>query len=188
MICPECGERYNYYEPKCPWCGAARPVCEKTDVEVNAKAVEEKEAFFTYRARKNHDGKLLIICKCFIALVTLITFFCIFGMLFTEPITKGLLVSVFIFLGVSAVFFIDAYYSMKVVRTIKCHEDEFVLSNIYDEAVLPFGKTDIKKARIRIDFRNHLLVFVIDGETFYVDERDFPEVVETMNGLYFGKG
>ena len=193
MICPECGERYNYYEPQCPWCGAAKPVPEKKPAEegpsgAQGGTVEEKEVFLTYNARKNHDGRLLIIFKSLIALVSLIFFFCVFGVLFKEPITKGLLVSVFIFLVVSAIFFIDVYYSMKVVRTIRCHEDEFVLSNIYDEAVLPFGKTDIKKSRVRIDFRNHILVFVIGGETFYVDERDFPEVVKTMDRLYFGKG
>lgn len=199
MICPECGERYNYYEPQCPWCGAAKPACEKTDAEgnlskepglheANAEVAAEKEVFLTYNARRNHDGKLLIIFKSLIALVCLIIFFCVFGLLFKEPITKRLLVSVFIFLVVSAIFFIDVYYSMKVVRTVKCHGDEFVLCNIYDEAVLPFGRTDIKKGRVRMDLRNHLLVFVINGETFYVDERDFPEVVQTMDGLYFGKG
>lgn len=194
MICPECGERYNYYEPQCPWCGAAKPVeKEKPDegAEPSGSQIEnapEKEVFLTYNARRNHDGKLLIIFKSLIALVCLIIFFCVFGLLFKEPITKRLLVSVFIFLVVSAIFFIDVYYSMKVVRTVKCHGDEFVLCNIYDEAVLPFGRTDIKKGRVRMDLRNHLLVFVINGETFYVDERDFPEVVQTMDRLYFGKG
>ena len=198
MICPECGERYNYYEPQCPWCGAAKPVEEKADAEGNLPEapglngtrteVEEKEIFLTYDACRYHDGKVLIIFKSLIALVSLIVFFCVFGVLFKEPITKRLLLSVFIFLVVSAIFFVDVYYSMKVVRRVKCHEDEFVLSNIYDEAVLPFGKTDVKKARIKMDFFNYLLIFVIDGETFYIDERDFPEVVKTMNKLYFGKG
>lgn len=67
MICPECGERYNYYEPQCPWCGAAKPVeKEKSDegAEPSGSQIEnapEKEVFFTYKARKRHGGKILLL-------------------------------------------------------------------------------------------------------------------------------
>lgn len=29
MICPKCGEKFNYYEPCCPWCRAPKAVDEQ---------------------------------------------------------------------------------------------------------------------------------------------------------------
>ena len=188
MICPECGEQ-------CPWCGAAKPVSEKKlpeAVEESAAAepekVEEKEVFFTYKARKRHGGKILLVCKYCIALFVFMVFVCMLGELFRQPITKNLLLTVFIPLAVSVAFFFDAGYSIKVVREIKCRKDDFVLYRLNDEAVLPFGETDIQKKKYRSGLVSHLYVFVIDKEIFYVDEDDFPEVAETMDKLYFGKG
>ncbi|WP_173366207.1 hypothetical protein [uncultured Fibrobacter sp.] len=190
MICPECGERYNFYEPQCPWCGAAKPVSEKKLPEAveESEKVEEKEVFFTYKARKRHGGKVLMVGKYCIALFLFMVFVCMLGQLFKEPITKYLLLGTFIPLAVSVVFFFDAGYSIKVVREIKCRKDDFVLYRLNDEAVLPFGKTDIQKKKYRSGLVSHLYVFVIDKEIFYVDEDDFPEVAETMDKLYFGKG
>jgi ssDNA-binding Zn-finger/Zn-ribbon topoisomerase 1 len=193
MICPECGERYNYYEPQCPWCGAAKLVeKEKSDegAEPSGSQIEnapEKEVFFTYKARKKRDGKILLVCKYCIALFVFMVFVCMLGELFRQPITKNLLLTVFIPLAVSVVFFFDAGYSIKAVREIKCRKDDFVLYRLNDEAVLPFGKTDILKKRYRTGLFRHMYVFVIDKEIFFVDEHDFPEVAETMNKLYFGK-
>lgn len=194
MICPECGERYNYYEPQCPWCGAVKPVekekpdegAEHSDSQI--ENAEEKEVFFTYKARKKRDGKILLVCKYCIALFVFMVFVCMLGELFRQPITKNLLLTVFIPLAVSVVFFFDAGYSIKAVREIKCRKDDFVLYRLNDEAVLPFGKTDILKKRYRTGLFRHMYVFVIDKEIFFVDEHDFPEVAETMDKLYFGKG
>jgi len=194
MICPECGERFNFYEPQCPWCGAAKPVSEKKLPEAveesgaEPEKAEEKEVFFTYKASRHHDGKILMVGKYCIALFLFMVFVCMLGQLFREPITKALLLAVFMPFAVSVVFFFDAGYSIKVVREIKCRKDDFVLYRLNDEAVLPFGKTDIQKKRYRTGLFCHMYVFVIDKETFYVDERDFPEVAETMDDLYFGKG
>lgn len=193
MICPECGERYNYYEPQCPWCGAAK----SAEKEMPAEGAEpsgsqienapEKEVFFTYKARKRHGGKVLMVGKYCIALFVFMVFVCMLGELFRQPITKNLLLTVFIPLAVSVVFFFDAGYSIKAVREIKCRKDDFVLYRLNDEAVLPFGKTDILKKRYRTGLFRHMYVFVIDKEIFFVDEHDFPEVAETMNTLYFGE-
>lgn len=193
MICPECGERYNFYEPKCPWCGAAKPVeKEKSDEEAEhsdsqIENAEEKEVFFTYKARKRHGGKILLVCKYCIALFVFMVFISMLGELFRQPITKDLLLTVFISLAVSVAFFFDAGYSIKVVREIKCCKDEFVLYRLNDSAVLPYGKTDIQKKKYRSGLVSHLYVFVIDKEIFYVDEDEFPEVAETMDKLYFGE-
>ncbi|MBR2058587.1 MAG: hypothetical protein IJ982_06710 [Fibrobacter sp.] len=193
MICPECGERYNYYEPQCPWCGAAK----SAEKEMPAEGAEpsgsqienapEKEVFFTYKARKRHGGKVLMVGKYCIALFVFMVFVCMLGELFRQPITKNLLLTVFIPLAVSVVFFFDAGYSIKAVREIKCRKDDFVLYRLNDEAVLPFGKTDILKKRYRTGLFRHMYVFVIDKEIFFVDEHDFPEVAETMDKLYFGE-
>ena len=193
MICPECGERYNYYEPQCPWCDAAKPVEEeKSDegAEPSGSQIEnapEKEVFFTYKARKRHGGKILLVCKYCIALFVFMVFISMLGELFRQPITKDLLLTVFIPLAVSVAFFFDAGYSIKVVREIKCRKDDFVLYRLNDEAVLPFGKTDILKKRYRTGLFRHMYVFVIDKEIFYVDEDEFPEVAEMMDKLYFGE-
>ncbi|MBR1745502.1 MAG: hypothetical protein IJ734_05965 [Fibrobacter sp.] len=193
MICPECGERYNFYEPKCPWCGAAKPVeKEKPDegAEPSGSQIEnapEKEVFFTYKARKRHGGKILLVCKYCIALFVFMVFVCMLGELFRQPITKNLLLTVFISLAVSVAFFFDAGYSIKAVREIKCRKDDFVLYRLNDSAVLPYGKTDILKKRFRTGLFRHMYVFVIDKEIFFVDEHDFPEVAETMDKLYFGE-
>ena len=114
-------------------------------------------------------------------------FVCMLGQLFREPITRYLLLGTFIPLAVSVVFFFDAGYSIKAVREIKCRKDDFVLYRLNDEAVLPFGKTDILKKRYRTGLFRHMYVFVIDKEFFYVDEDEFPEVAETMDKLYFGE-
>lgn len=193
MICPECGERYNYYEPQCPWCGAAKPAEKEMPAEgaePSGSQIEnapEKEVFFTYKARKRHGGKILLVCKYCIALFVFMVFVCMLGELFRQPITKNLLLTVFISLAVSVAFFFDAGYSIKAVREIKCRKDDFVLYRLNDEAVLPFGKTDILKKRYRTGLFRHMYVFVIDKEIFFVDEHDFPEVAETMDKLYFGE-
>jgi hypothetical protein len=42
MICPKCGEKFNYYEPCCPWCRAPKPV-EEWNPAGDVSPSEEKE-------------------------------------------------------------------------------------------------------------------------------------------------
>ena len=92
-------------------------------------------------------------------------FVCMLGELFRQPITKNLLLTVFIPLAVSVVFFFDAGYSIKAVREIKCRKDDFVLYRLNDEAVLPFGKTDILKKRYRTGLFVSLLCYFVGKTT-----------------------
>ena len=43
MFCPNCGEQYNYYEPRCPWCGASKPHKESSNEKDEPVEIEEKE-------------------------------------------------------------------------------------------------------------------------------------------------
>lgn len=47
MFCPNCGEQYNYDEPRCPWCGASKPQPKPHKESSNEKdepvEIEEKE-------------------------------------------------------------------------------------------------------------------------------------------------
>lgn len=58
MFCPNCGEQYNYYEPRCPWCGAPKPhkeVSSKEPVEI-----EEKLPLKTRLYSKRHVAALIL--------------------------------------------------------------------------------------------------------------------------------
>ena len=191
MICPECGERYNYYEPQCPWCGAAKPVPEKKPAEegpsgAQVGTVEEKEVFFTYNSKRKHAGKLKIIFRHIVAIICILISIS-FGFIIWDAFdSRGVTLSVSFFVGAVMIFW-DAFYSANVVRKIECHKDEFVLYGCYDRVTLPFDKVDMQKRRIRWAGRR-VLVFRMNEGIFFVDERDFPEVVKTMDRLYFGKG
>lgn len=191
MICPECGERYNYYEPHCPWCGAAKPVeKEKPDdgAEPSGSQIEnasEKEVFFTYNSKRKHAGKLKIIFRHIVAIICILISIS-FGFIIWDAFdSRGVTLSVSFFVGAVMIFW-DAFYSANVVRKIECHKDEFVLYGCYDRVTLPFDKVDMQKRRIRWAGRR-VLVFRINEGIFFVDEYDFPEVVKTMDRLYFGK-
>lgn len=192
MICPECGERYNYYEPQCPWCGAVKPVPEKElpeAVEESAAAepekVEEKEVFFTYNSKRKHAGKLKIIFRHIVAIICILISIS-FGFIIWDAFdSRGVTLSVSFFVGAVMIFW-DAFYSANVVRKIECHKDEFVLYGCYDRVTLPFDKVDMQKRRIRWAGRR-VLVFRMNEGIFFVDEHDFPEVAETMDKLYFGE-
>ena len=192
MICPECGERYNYYEPLCPWCGAAKPVeKEKPDegAEPSGSQIEnapEKEVFFTYNSKRKHAGKLKIIFRHIVAIICILISIS-FGFIIWDAFdSRGVTLSVSFFVGAVMTFW-DAFYSANVVRKIECHKDEFVLYGCYDRVTLPFDKVDMQKRRIRWAGRR-VLVFRMNEGIFFVDEYDFPEVVETMDKLYFGIG
>ena len=192
MICPKCGERYNYYEPQCPWCGAAKPVeKEKPDegAEPSGSQIEnapEKEVFFTYNSKRKHAGKLKIIFRHIAAIICVLISIS-FGFIIWDAFdSRGVTLSVSFFVGAVMIFW-DAFYSANVVRKIECHKDEFVLYGCYDRVTLPFDKVDMQKRRIRWAGRR-VLVFRMNEGIFFVDEYDFPEVVETMDKLYFGIG
>ena len=58
MFCPNCGEQYNYFEPRCPWCGAPKPhkeVSSKEPVEI-----EEKLPFKTRLYSKRYVAALIL--------------------------------------------------------------------------------------------------------------------------------
>ena len=73
------------------------------------------------------------------------------------------------------------------MREIKCCKDEFVLCACFEKTNLPFDQMDLWKKRYNILGRR-ILVFYKNEGIFFIDERDFPEVVEMMDKLYFGKG
>ena len=192
MICPKCGERYNYYEPQCPWCGAAKPA----EKEMSAEGAEpsgsqienapEKEVFFTYNSKRKHAGKLKIIFRHIVAIICILISIS-FGFIIWDAFdSRGVTLSVSFFVGAVMIFW-DAFYSANVVRKIECHKDEFVLYGCYDRVTLPFDKVDMQKRRIRWAGRR-VFVFRMNEGIFFVDEYDFPEVVETMDKLYFGIG
>lgn len=192
MICPKCGERYNYYEPQCPWCGAAKPVekekpdegAEHSDSQI--ENAEEKEVFFTYNSTRKHAGKLKIIFRHIVAIICILISIS-FGFIIWDAFdSRGVTLSVSFFVGAVMIFW-DAFYSANVVRKIECHKDEFVLYGCYDRVTLPFDKVDMQKGRIRWAGRR-VFVFRMNEGIFFVDEYDFPEVVETMDKLYFGIG
>lgn len=191
MICPECGERYNYYEPQCPWCGAAK----SAEKEMPAEGAEpsgsqienapEKEVFFTYNSKRKHAGKLKIIFRHIVAIICILISIS-FGFIIWDAFdSRGVTLSVSFFVGAVMTFW-DAFYSANVVRKIECHKDEFVLYGCYDRVTLPFDKVDMQKRRIRWAGRR-VLVFRMNEGIFFVDEHDFPEVAETMDKLYFGE-
>lgn len=51
------------------------------------------------------------------------------------------------------------------MREIKCRKDDFVLYRLNDEAVLPFGKTDILKKRYRTGLFVSLLCYFVGKTT-----------------------
>lgn len=43
MICPKCGEKFDYYESCCPWCRAPKPVEERNPAEDISSKDEYRE-------------------------------------------------------------------------------------------------------------------------------------------------
>ena len=43
MFCPNCGEHYNFSEPRCPWCGAPKPHKESSNEKDETVEIEVKE-------------------------------------------------------------------------------------------------------------------------------------------------
>ena len=99
MICPECGERYNFYEPRCPWCGAPKPNPEKKpDEELSAAKIEqaeEKETFFVYKTQRKHDGKFKIVCNYFFSVTSFLFFVLIGGIILEDSLSASNLYFVF---------------------------------------------------------------------------------------------
>ena len=43
MFCQNCGEHYNFQEPRCPWCGAPKPHKESSNEKKEPVEIEGKE-------------------------------------------------------------------------------------------------------------------------------------------------
>ena len=60
MFCPNCGEQYNYYEPRCPWCGAPKPHKESSNKEPVEIEVKEKIPLKTRLYSKRYVATLIL--------------------------------------------------------------------------------------------------------------------------------
>ena len=60
MFCPNCGEHYNYYEPRCPWCGAPKPHKESSNKEPVEIEVKEKIPLKTQLYSKRYVAALIL--------------------------------------------------------------------------------------------------------------------------------
>ena len=76
MVCPKCGEKYDYYEPCCPWCGTPKtsdepkPVGDVSPKEVIEKKEIDRDVFETMR--KNGSAifsAVFYVCALFGALL-----------------------------------------------------------------------------------------------------------------------
>lgn len=196
MICPECGERYNFYEPQCPWCGAAKPVPEKKlpdgksrqQLEDKPAAVEDEEEYLTYKSRKKKYYSPFEIVARYVGgiLCTIIGVSLLFSMLEESTYVAGV-----IFLVVAVGFFWDAFHSLDVVREIKWYKDRFVLCTCYEEEAFYFDKAKPYKIDTYLYlnlFPRKVFIFRKKQKKFYIYETEFPELGEAMKRLYFGKG
>ena len=43
MFCQNCGEHYNFQEPRCPWCGASKPHKESSNEKDETVEIDEKK-------------------------------------------------------------------------------------------------------------------------------------------------
>ena len=198
MICPECGERYNYYEPKCPWCGAAKPnqakpqkadevedgapeTAVETAAETAADNAEEEDECLTYKSRKKNESAIQIVLRYVGALIlAIVGVSCLFSSV------DGVFVAAAVFLAMAAILFIDAFHSLDVVREVKWYDDHFVLCTCYEMASFPFATAKPYKVhsfKVFI-FSHSVFIFRKNNRKFYIDESDFPELAEAMKRLY----
>lgn len=198
MICPECGERYNFYEPRCPWCetpnlnhdkqqkadeaeGSAPETAVEAAAETAADNVEEEEECLTYKSRKKNESAIQIVLRYMGALVL-----AIIGVSCLLSSVDGAFVAAAVFLTMAAIFFIDAFYSLDVVREVKWYDDHFVLCTCYEKASFPFATAKPYKVhsfKVFI-FSHSVFIFRKNNRKFYIDESDFPELAEAMKRLY----
>jgi len=178
MICPKCGEKFDYYESCCPWCGAPKPVEERNPAGDVSPSEEKEEDCVTFESPRKF-GSAIFTSLCYIGAL----FMAILGaIIFFAAEGKFSLVGLFFFFGAISII-VDVFYSGNCVCEIKWYKDKFVICTRSDEFTFTFDKDELYK--IENDaFGGKIFVFCKDKQCFYVNERIFPEVVEAMKKVY----
>ena len=184
MICPKCGEKYDYYEPCCPWCGAPKPIEEsKTvgNVSPMDESQENEDECVTFESKREHDGAFEIARQHVCSILSL----CFGCLLFRIDDMFGLFFSLFFLIGAPFIF-LYARYSAKIVHKVKCYKDRFVLCTCYDELAFSFDKVSRPEMKNSVFEGCNTIVFQNSQyrKTFIVCERDFPEVAVAMKKFY----
>ena len=65
MICPKCGEKFDYYESCCPWCGAPKPVEERNPAGDVSPSEEKEEDCVTFESPRKF-GSAIFTSLCYI--------------------------------------------------------------------------------------------------------------------------
>ncbi|WP_290729682.1 hypothetical protein [Fibrobacter sp. UBA3629] len=73
MFCPNCGEHYNYDEPRCPWCGASKPHKESSNEKDETVEIDEKKLPLKTRLFSKRYVAALILFIIGITCLTVIT-------------------------------------------------------------------------------------------------------------------
>ena len=184
MICPKCGEKFDYYEPCCPWYGASKPVEEQKpagDDSPKEEYQEKEDECITFESKREHDGRFEIVRRYVYSFFSL----CAGLFLFRTDDMFCLVLSLFFVIGAPFIF-LNARFSAKVVHKVKCYKDRFVLCTCYDEMAFSFDKANRPEMKISVFDGYNTIVFQNSQyrKTFIVCERDFPEVVVAMKRVY----
>ena len=184
MVCPKCGEKFDYYEPCCPWCGASKPVEEPKsagNVSPMEESSEKEDECVTFESKRDHDGAFEIARQHVCSILSL----CLGLFLFRTDDMFCLVLSLFFVIGTPFIF-LNARFSAKVVHKVKCYKDRFVLCTCYDEMAFSFDKANRPEMKISVFDGYNTIVFQNSQyrKTFIVCERDFPEVVVAMKRVY----
>lgn len=184
MICPKCGEKYNFYEPQCPWCGAPKSVDEQKpteDISPKDESQEKEDECITFDSKREHEGRFEILRDYFCSLFGI----CLGLYLFRVDDMFFLVVSL-LFLIWSLYVIIYMHYSLKFVRKVICYKDRFVLCSCFDERAFSFDKANRPEKKFSVLGGGNTMVFRNSQyrETFIVCEFDFPEVVDAMKKVY----
>ena len=181
MICPKCGEKFDYYEPSCPWCGAPKPVEEPKsvgDVSPMEGSQEKEDECVTFESPRKF-GSAIFASLCYIGAL----FMAILGaIIFFAAEGKFSLVGLVFFIGAISII-VDVSYSGNSVCKIKWYKDKFVICTRSDEFTFTFERDELYK--IENDaLGGKIFVFRKNKQCFYVNERVFPEVVDAMKKAY----
>ena len=184
MVCPKCGEKFDYYEPSCPWCGAPKPVEEQKpagNVSLMEESSEKEDECVTFESKRDHDGAFEIARQHVCSILSL----CLGLFLFRTDDLFCLVLSLFFVIGAPFIF-LNARFSAKVVHKVICYKDRFVLCSCFDERAFSFDKANRPEKKFSVLGGGNTMVFRNSQyrETFIVCEFDFPEVVDAMKKVY----
>lgn len=184
MICPKCGEKFDYYEPSCPWCGASKPVEDQKpagDDSPKEESQEKEDECITFESKREHDGRFEIVRQHVCSILSL----CLGLFLFRTDDMYFLVASLLFLIGAPYLFF-DTLHSIKIVRKVKCYKDRFVLCSCFDERAFSFDKANRPEMKLSVFEGGYTIIFRNSQyrKTFIVCERDFPEVVKAMKNVY----